>query len=185
MASYLEQVRQLETRKARASEDIQGSSSTSGGQRERSELSELSLASPGCRACLCETYSSQHGDKCETCDSGACNRCGGCLRASMVWRRAEIDALYADVPVAQLLERLQRGSRWLEKEDQGYWAGDDDRAEDELFSKMWALWSDLELALRNAHQYEGCIFGEGQQCPDDGVVECEACADHAEEELRA
>ena len=129
-----------------------------------------------CRACVCGPWDAQAGTCCEVCDGRLCVTCGNCLNASLLWRRAETDALYADVSVNELLERLRKGSAWLREQDQHYFdGGHEQAASDELFGKMWALWSDLELALRHVHGYEGCMLGPGEHCPEEGPVRCRAC----------
>ena len=96
--------------------------------------------------------------------------CGGCLRASLVWREAETYAKHLDSPLDTVLDRLRNGSQWLQKEVRR------DRDDTELFLKMFETWADLEEVLRAAHGYVGCIFRTGRRCPEDAPVRCSACA---------
>jgi len=173
MSNYLERVKQLERQYEAVSATITEQRPTS---QSSYEYNEITLSTMGCHACRCDGYISRLGISCPSCQGNTCITCGGCLRASLVWRRAQVDSLYRDVPVEELVERLQRGARWLQDQDRRYFDGDHNQAlDDDLFCMMWALWSDIELALRHVHSYEGCIFGEGQHCSKDGVVFCAAC----------
>jgi hypothetical protein len=129
-----------------------------------------------CRACLCDEYVIRLPLSCPSCQGAVCPTCGGCLKASHAWRRAEHDALHTDLPLSQLLERLRKGSRWLQQEHQLFIDNTPDRTDDTLFSKMLHTWDSLEVALRDIHDYQGCVFGEGQRCPEGAPVRCFACA---------
>jgi hypothetical protein len=44
------------------------------------------------------------------------------------------------------------------------------------FQQALDTWVQWENHLRVRHGYMECIHGEGQQCPADSVVSCDACA---------
>ena len=129
-------------------------------------------------ACLCTIYSIHLLESCQSCQGALCG-CGGCLRASRAWRYVDREPAASDLPLPDLLNRLRRGSRWLEAEHAKWYAGEP--SDDELRSKMSGVWDELEEALRHAG-FEGCIFGEGQQCPEDAPLRCSACANFGQYE---
>ena len=79
----------------------------------------------------------------------------------------------AEVPLDGLLERLQSGSKWLTTRSAQLYAAD--VTYDKEFDDLLHMWDELESALRVVHNYEHCVFGEDQHCPDDTVVSCAAC----------
>ena len=74
----------------------------------------------------------------------------------------------------ELLDRLQRGQRWL-TEQHNLWLDDDGRAViSEEFSRVLARWFELENLFRCCG-YTGCIYGAEGSCPE-GFV-CIGCVD--------
>ena len=176
MSSYLERVKHLEQQHEAVPATKAEHRVVSECGYELNESNEISPAITRCRVCTCDGYVPHPLSSCPDCQGLACTSCENCLSASLVWRRAQIDAHYKDVPLDELLVRLQKGSQWLQKQDRLYFDGDDGKAADDyLFTQMWALWNDLELTVRHVHNYQGCIFGDGLSCPIDGPVVCEAC----------
>jgi hypothetical protein len=126
-----------------------------------------------CEACTCDAYIVKLQGKCASCGGKLCGICEDCMALSHLWRRENGVMPEAEVPLDGLLERLQRGSEWLAaKHDQLY---EVDVAYDKEFDDLLNMWDELESALRVVHNYEHCIFGEDQRCPDDTVVKCAAC----------
>jgi hypothetical protein len=74
-----------------------------------------------------------------------------------------------------LLKRLRSGQRWLTAELEKWAADNPDAASDTDFQKALDGWVAMEMQLRERHGYRGCIHGEGQRCPEDAVVNCNAC----------
>jgi hypothetical protein len=121
-----------------------------------------------CRACTCNDAIGG-GDHCPACKGRGCRDCGGCLRASMLWRETERYAKYFDIPLHTVLNRLQKGSGWLQQQAQH------NRDDNNLFMERFHTWAGLEEVLRAVHGYVGCIFGEGKRCPEDSPVTCSSC----------
>ena len=170
--SYLQTIRQLkEQHRLVPSEAGSHSAPTVGYEIDESD--ELSPTLADCRACLCTDYSIRLRKSCANCRGAVCG-CGGCLRASRLWRYADREPPTADLSLPQLLERLRKGSRWLEAEHAKWYAGE--ASNDELRSKMSAVWDQQEEALRHTG-FTGCIFGEGEQCPEDAPLRCTSCAE--------
>ena len=169
--SYLQTIRELkEQHRLMPSEAGSQSASTVG--YEINELNELSPTLTDCRACLFDDYTIRLRESCPRCQGAVCS-CGGCLRASRAWRYADREPPTSDLPLPDLLERLRRGSRWLEVEHARWYAGEP--SDDELRSKMSAVWDEQEEALRRGHGYQGCIFVPGK-CPAAAPLRCSACA---------
>ena len=53
------------------------------------EFSETNEITQVCRACLCDAYAIRPGESCTVCQHEVCTHCGQCLRASLIWRRAQ------------------------------------------------------------------------------------------------
>jgi hypothetical protein len=70
-----------------------------------------------------------------------------------------------------LLRRLVNGQKWLSDHLHEI----DVAIHDEAFGKALAAWGQMEAHLRIKHGYLGCIHGEGQRCPADSIVSCDAC----------
>ena len=82
-------------------------------------------------------------------------------------------------PVAQTgvvaIQRLVGGSRWL-TEQHTLWLNDDPAAVgDERFYHALDGWERLEDQLRDIQGFQGCVFGPGEHCPQEAVVNCAAC----------
>jgi TubC N-terminal docking domain len=75
-----------------------------------------------------------------------------------------------------LLKRLRNGQWWLTEEHEKWAADNPDSVSDTDFQKALDGWVAMEAQLRGRHGYQGCIHGEGQRCPNDAVVNCDACA---------
>ena len=73
-----------------------------------------------------------------------------------------------------LLQRLQKGQRWLEEQHRLWTIWDSQAVSDERFSEVLAEWDKLEKVFR-ATGYLGCIWGE-RRCSDSGPVVCDHCA---------
>ena len=96
-----------------------------------------------------------------------------------------------DLPGGQqrLMGRLQTDQEWLNANDCRVlsWpldpvlgiADKEDAATDAFFN-VFNRFKHLEYMLRFAYDYNDCIHGPGQRCPDNSVVFCEACARLAE-----
>ncbi len=121
-----------------------------------------------CRACICDDAIGG-GASCAACKGRTCRDCGGCLRASMLWREAELYSKYLDIRLDAVLQQLREGSQWLREEMQ---RGTDDT---ELFLERFTTWAELEEVLRAVHGFAGCIYGTGESCPEDAPVTCSAC----------
>ena len=74
-----------------------------------------------------------------------------------------------------LLSRLQAGTRWLTAQHKAWLDDKKDAAGDERFSVALAAWDEMERSLRMVYNYEGCIFGVDQRCPQDALVTCDGC----------
>jgi hypothetical protein len=70
-----------------------------------------------------------------------------------------------------LRRRLVNGQKWLGEHVQEI----DGATADKEFGKALAAWGQMEVHLRQEHGYGTCIHGEGQRCPEDAVVSCDAC----------
>ena len=66
-----------------------------------------------CRGCLCDNYERTQAPRCPACFGDTCANCGGCIRASLMWREPESFAVYIATPLQDLLNRLSNGVRWL------------------------------------------------------------------------
>ena len=125
-------------------------------------------------ACLCDIYTIRLRESCSACQGAVCG-CGGCLRASRLWRYADREPPTSDLPLDRLLERLRKGSRWLQTEHDRCYTGE--LGDNTELAKMSATWDELEEVLRHTHGYQLCIFeDEGQRCPEDAPLRCSACA---------
>lgn len=169
--SYLQTIRELEEQHRLLPSEAESQSASTLGY-ELDEKDELSPTPTDCRACLCSDYSIRLRESCGICQGALCG-CGGCLRASRAWRYADREPPTPDLPLPDLLERLRKGSRWLEAEHTKWYAGEP--SDDKLRSKMSSVWDEQEEALRHTG-FEGCIFGEGEQCPEDAPLRCSVCA---------
>lgn len=80
-----------------------------------------------------------------------------------------------------LLARLRKGHEWMIEHYQLFLVNDPTRASDAAFAESLAQWDRLELELRMIHGYQGCVYGEGERCPDtEGMpapVVCDACVE--------
>ena len=74
-----------------------------------------------------------------------------------------------------LLSRLQAGSRWLTAQHQAWLDDKEDAASDERVSVALDGWDEMERSLRLVYDYEGCVFGPDQRCPEDAPVTCDFC----------
>jgi len=79
----------------------------------------------------------------------------------------------AEVPLDGLLERLRMGSVWLSTRNEQLYEAD--VTYDKEFDSLLHTWDELESSLRVVHDYEHCVFGEGQTCPTNTMVTCSAC----------
>ena len=86
---------------------------------------------------------------------------------------ARVSGNYPDVPLPRLLERLQRGSEWLREQHRRLHDGVE--VDQEMVTRMERLWGELEGALRVAHRYQGCVFGEDKACQEDAIIRCSTC----------
>jgi hypothetical protein len=77
--------------------------------------------------------------------------------------------------IEYLRTRLRVGQQWLTREYQRWLVGDPQAATDERFSRALAGWDALERILRQLYEYQGCIFGPAQSCPEDAPVQCDGC----------
>ena len=80
-----------------------------------------------------------------------------------------------DGSLPALLHRLRVGSRWLTGRDEEL-----DRLGQTYsgkFARMLDVWYGLDAGLRAVHGYVHCVFGEGQSCPEDAAVFCQACGE--------
>jgi hypothetical protein len=75
-----------------------------------------------------------------------------------------------------LLQRLMAGVRWMDAQHKAWIDDQPGAASDVRFSTALEAWDLLERKLRQEYGYEGCIFGPGQHCPTDSVVNCDFCA---------
>jgi hypothetical protein len=75
-----------------------------------------------------------------------------------------------------LLKRLRNGQRWLTMELEKWATDNPDAVSDTDFQKALDGWVAMEIQLREQHGYRGCVLGEGQRCPAESVVICDACA---------
>ena len=126
MTSYLEQVRRL----ANKSEEPGHATD----QYAINEKDEISPTPSDCRACMCDDYIIRLHLSCPTCEGSVCAQCSQCLKASHVWRRAQRETLPFDMPLLDMLGRLQRGRteqldpttwttkerRWSERRPRGW-----------------------------------------------------------------
>ena len=80
-----------------------------------------------------------------------------------------------------LLARLRKGHKWMIEQYQLFNQDDTARASDAAFTESLSRWIVLELELRMIHGYQGCVYGEGERCPDtEGMpapVVCDACVE--------
>jgi hypothetical protein len=76
---------------------------------------------------------------------------------------------------ATLLKRLVNGQTWLTQEHEKWATDNPDTASDTGFQKALDGWVAMETHLREKHGYRQCIHGEGQRCPEDAPVRCDAC----------
>ena len=74
-----------------------------------------------------------------------------------------------------LLQRLRKGHEWLAKEPGLWLEASPEAAADRSYVKALAAWGELEEDARQEHCYQGCIWGEGEQCPSSGPIFCQAC----------
>lgn len=86
---------------------------------------------------------------------------------------ANVTGNHADTPLRKLLERLRDGHRWLCTEYARSFDESDYNAD--KFANGLATWDELEKTLRAVYGYKGCVYGEGEQCPEDAPVRCDAC----------
>lgn len=133
-------------------------------------------AKPECVPCLCDVYHIRLDSDCPTCHAPLCVMCEGCQRAARIWREAERYVEAVSTPPDRLVNRLRKGHQWLMTEYQKQMDDAPDAATTGLFGKALATWGELEQTLRVVHSYEGCIFGEGQRCPDNAPMVCDTCA---------
>ena len=94
-----------------------------------------------CRARVCDDANGG-GAPCGACNGRSCGDCGGCLRASQLWRETERCAKFLDSSLDTILDRLRKGSRWLRGKAR---RGADDR---ELYLEMFETWAELQEVLR-------------------------------------
>jgi hypothetical protein len=80
-------------------------------------------------------------------------------------------ARMGEMDEATLLRRLVNGQQWIGEHLHEI----DGATHDEAFGKALAAWGQMEAHLRIKHGYLGCIHGEGQRCPADSIVSCDAC----------
>ena len=74
---------------------------------------------------------------------------------------------------SRILQRLVNGSRWL-TEQHRLWLNGDTAADDSAFYLALVGWETLEAQLRG-QDFQGCIFGQNNHCPQAAVVDCRAC----------
>jgi len=77
-----------------------------------------------------------------------------------------------------LLKRLRKGQTWLVDVWRHMGLEPVDAREEERFAEGIGLWDDLDEALRNLYDFEGCPIAEGK-CNREAPVVCRACADRA------
>ena len=86
--------------------------------------------------------------------------------------------------LADLLQRLRRGSEWLTTSNSHLFSmphAGVDTAEERRFCEGLALWDELEHELRSTYpDYSVCILGPGLRCPAAAPVRCQACASTTE-----
>jgi hypothetical protein len=75
-----------------------------------------------------------------------------------------------------LLRRLRNGQKWLTREYETRMVDNPEVTIDEHFQRALDTWVQWETHLRIKHGWQGCIHPEGQRCPDDSVISCDACA---------
>ena len=87
--------------------------------------------------------------------------------------------------LANLLQRLRRGSEWLITSNSHLFSmlrAGVDTAEERRFCEGLALWDELEHELRSTFpDHTGCILGAGPRCPAAAPVRCAACVGSATE----
>ena len=88
---------------------------------------------------------------------------------------SEISPPRTDAFSDHLLSRLQAGSRWLTAQHQAWLDKKQGAASDERFSVALDAWAEMERSLRLVYDYQGCIFGPDQRCPEDAPVRCDGC----------
>ena len=76
---------------------------------------------------------------------------------------------------SQILKRLVDGSRWLTNQHDLYSNDDPVAVNDTEFYKALDGWEKLEQQLRVQDGYQGCIFGLGERCPTEVIINCAAC----------
>ena len=78
-----------------------------------------------------------------------------------------------------LLARLRNGHKWMTEQYELFNQDNPQRASDAAFTESLSRWVTLELELRMIHGYQGCIYSEGERCPDTeemrAPVICDAC----------
>ena len=134
-----------------------------------------------CRACLCDTIILLSlKAQCAKCAGKVCSTCTGCITTGLIWRREAGVMPKVDGSLPELLHRLQVGSRWLtERDDELLRTG---QKYCDKFMQLLDLWYSLDAGLRAVHDYEHCVFGEGQACPVNSVVTCSPCTSRKERE---
>jgi hypothetical protein len=98
-----------------------------------------------------------------------------CLSSNLVWSPDEVN----DPGILNQLERLQRGQAWLFEEHEKWLNDTPGAASDSYFQKALDGRVAMEAQLREHHGYRGCIHGEGERCPANSVVTCDACVSHS------
>jgi hypothetical protein len=76
--------------------------------------------------------------------------------------------------------RLCNGQAWLTREYEAKMVDKSEIMTDGHFQKALDTWAQWETHLRVKHAYTGCIHGEDQRCPEEAVVNCNACLEGAD-----
>ena len=75
----------------------------------------------------------------------------------------------------KLAQAAENSSQWLTAQHQAWLDDKKDAASGERFSVALDGWAEMERSLRLVYNYEGCIFGPDQRCPEDAPVTCDGC----------